>query len=129
LSGETQVGQKKFPEVGVRIRDARKKLKVTQLRLAAQLQLLRITIDSSSIAKIETNRRPVTDIEVVAIARILKIEVSWLFENSDKLFDKTANSNSKRTCVLYRLFRSDQYQNSIKTRQILMTATKHRYSK
>lgn len=73
--------------VGPRIREARKKQKVTQLGLAAQLQLMGVTIDRSAIAKIETNRRPISDIEIAAIARILKVEIAWLFKDSDKLFD------------------------------------------
>ena len=71
--------------VGLRIRKVRKGLKITQMELAAQLQLLGITIDRSGIAKIEGGRRPVSDIEVAAIARILKVSISWLFEDSNQI--------------------------------------------
>ena len=76
--------------VGLRIRQARKKAKITQMELAAQLQLLGIMIDRSGIAKIEGDRRPVSDIEVAAIARIIKVPVSWFFEESDKFFSSAA---------------------------------------
>jgi transcriptional regulator with XRE-family HTH domain len=70
--------------IGLRIRQARKAAHFTQMELAAQLQLMGITIDRSAIAKIETDRRPVSDIEIAAIAKILKVDISWLFEDSNK---------------------------------------------
>ena len=56
------------------------------MTLAAQLQLIGISMDRSAIAKIETGRRPVSDIEVAAIAKVLKKEIPWLYQDSDKLF-------------------------------------------
>jgi transcriptional regulator with XRE-family HTH domain len=47
---------------------------------------MEINIDRSGIAKIETDRRPVSDIEIAAIAKILKVPISWLFEESKELF-------------------------------------------
>jgi transcriptional regulator with XRE-family HTH domain len=52
------------------------------MELAAQLQLLGIIIDRSGIAKLESGRRPASDIEIAAIAKILKVPISWLFEDS-----------------------------------------------
>jgi len=66
--------------VGPRVRKARKESQVTQMELAAQLQLLGISIDRSAIAKLESGRRPASDIEVAAIAKVLKVPISWLFE-------------------------------------------------
>ncbi len=66
--------------VGPRIRKARKESQVTQMELAAQLQLLGISIDRSAIAKLESGSRPASDIEVAAIAKVLKVPISWLFE-------------------------------------------------
>lgn len=74
--------------VGLRIRKARKEAHVTQMELAAQLQLLGITIDRSGIAKLETGKRPASDIEIIAIAKVLKVPISWLFEDSDELFSQ-----------------------------------------
>jgi len=66
--------------VGPRVRKARKESQVTQTELAAQLQLLGISIDRSAITKLESGRRPASDIEVAAIAKVLKVPISWLFE-------------------------------------------------
>jgi len=51
------------------------------------LQLLGITIDRSGIAKLESRRRPASDIEVAAIAKVLKVTIPWLFEESNELLD------------------------------------------
>ena len=77
--------------IGPRICEARKKAHVTQMELAGQLQLLGLKIDRSSIAKIETGRRPVSDVEVAAIARVLKVPITWLFEESDDLLESMKN--------------------------------------
>ena len=74
--------------VGSRVRRARKECRVTQMELAARLQLLGITIDRSSIAKLESGRRPVSDIEVAAIARVLKVPIPWLFEETNEVFSR-----------------------------------------
>jgi len=66
--------------VGVRVRKARKESKVTQSELAARLQVLGIKIDRPAISKLESGSRPVTDIEIAAIAKILRVPISSLFE-------------------------------------------------
>lgn len=68
--------------VGARVRKARKESKITQMELAARLQVLGIKIDRPAISKLESGNRPVTDIEVDAIAKILKVPISWLFEEN-----------------------------------------------
>lgn len=73
--------------IGSRVRKARKESRLTQMELAAQLQLLGITIDRSGIAKMESGRRPASDIEVAAIAKILKVTIPSLFEESKDFFD------------------------------------------
>jgi len=77
--------------IGSRVRKARKESRVTQMELAAQLQLLGITIDRSGIAKLESGRRPASDIEVAAIAKILKVSIPWLFEESNNLLGSLAD--------------------------------------
>ena len=72
--------------IGSRVRKARKESRVTQMGLAAQLQLLGITIDRSGIAKLESGRRPASDIEIIAIAKILNVSIADLFEDSSQLF-------------------------------------------
>lgn len=72
--------------VGPRVREARREARVTQMELAARLQLLGIPIDRSGIAKLESRRRPASDIEVAAIARVLKVPITWLYEETDDAF-------------------------------------------
>lgn len=73
--------------IGSRVRKARKESRVTQMELAARLQVLGITMDRSGIAKLESGRRPASDIEVAAIAKVLKVTIPWLFEESNNLID------------------------------------------
>lgn len=74
--------------VGLRIKGARKNAKMTQMKLAAELQLLGIRIDRSTIAKLESGRRPASDIEIIAIAKILNVSISSLFKDSAELLSK-----------------------------------------
>lgn len=68
--------------VGIRVRQARKAAKppVTQSDLIARLQLLDMNIDQSGLSKIENGQRPVTDIEIVALAKALKVTEGWLLK-------------------------------------------------
>jgi len=70
--------------VGARVRQARKAAKplITQTDLVARLQLLDISIDQSGLSKIEGGQRPVSDIEVVALAKASKVSVAWLLEEA-----------------------------------------------
>ena len=77
--------------VGSRVQKARKEAHVTQMELAARLQVLSVTIDRSGIAKLESGRRPVSDIEVAAIAKVLKVPIPWLFEESNDAFKSREN--------------------------------------
>ena len=67
--------------VGSHVSQARKAAKppITQKDLVARLQVLGMTIDQSGLSKIENQQRPVTDIEVAALAKALKVPVQWLF--------------------------------------------------
>ena len=68
--------------VGARVRQARREAKppITQAELVARLQVLGMKIDQSGLSKLEGGRRPVFDIEVVALAETLKVSVAWLLE-------------------------------------------------
>ena len=70
--------------VGIRVRQARKAAKppITQLDLIARLQLLDMNIDQSGLSKIENGQRPVSDVEVLTLAKALKVSVSWLLEGT-----------------------------------------------
>jgi transcriptional regulator with XRE-family HTH domain len=47
---------------------------------AARLPLKRLKIDQAMISRIEKGERLVTDIEVMTIAKALKVSSSWLIE-------------------------------------------------
>ena len=68
--------------VGSRVRQARRtaKPRITQRDLMARLQVLGMVIDQSGLSKIENGQRPVSDIEVIALAKALKVSVAWLLE-------------------------------------------------
>ncbi len=70
--------------VGARVHQARKAAKppITQLDLVARLQVLGMSIDQSGISKIESGQRPVLDIEVVVLAKALKVSATWLLEGT-----------------------------------------------
>ena len=73
--------------VGPRVRQARRaaKPKITQRDLVARLQVLGIMIDQSSLSKIESGQRPVSDIEVVLLAKALRVSPAWLLEGPEAL--------------------------------------------
>ncbi len=66
--------------IGDRVRQARYKYKskVTQTDLLARLAIRGIELEKTTISKIEAKTRPVTDIELVAIADALGVSVLWL---------------------------------------------------
>jgi len=71
--------------IGSHVRKARKASKITQKDLVAQLQVLGIKIDQAGLSRLENGNRPVTDIEIAAIAEILKVPISRLFEESSDI--------------------------------------------
>lgn len=73
---------KKKNIVGARVYKARRNAKpqITQEDLAARLQLKGMKIDQSMISRIEKGERLVTDYEVKALARALKVSPGWLIE-------------------------------------------------
>jgi transcriptional regulator with XRE-family HTH domain len=66
--------------VGPRIRMARAMAKpsLTQAELSARLATSGVEIDRAGISKIENQGRIVTDIEVKALAKALRVPVDWL---------------------------------------------------
>lgn len=75
--------------IGTRVQQARKanEPQITQIDLVARLQILGVSIDQSGVSKIESGQRPVSDIEVVAFAKALKVSVAWLLEETNDLCD------------------------------------------
>ena len=77
--------------VGLRVRQARKAARppITQTDLVARLQLLGVAIDQSGVSKIENGQRPVSDVEVIALAKALKVSVAWLLQGADAPYHPT----------------------------------------
>ena len=68
--------------VGNKIKMYRTALKMSQQTLSNQLELLGIYVCRGSISRIEDHQRTVTDIELYAFAKVLKVSILDLFEPS-----------------------------------------------
>jgi transcriptional regulator with XRE-family HTH domain len=66
---------------GERIHQARTAQRMTQLELAAKMQVEGVVIEREAISKIETGGRLVTDYELAAFAKVLRVSMDWLIES------------------------------------------------
>lgn len=68
--------------VGRRVQEARLKFSppLSQEELAARLELNGWKISRGTLAKIEAGVRQVTDIELMALSKALKVSADWLFD-------------------------------------------------
>ena len=64
--------------VGARVTQARLALGLKQIDLLAKLQLAGIEISTPALSLLEGQKRPVTDIELNALADVLNVSVDWL---------------------------------------------------
>jgi len=82
--------------VGLRVRQSRKAAKpmITQKELVARLQVLGIMMDQSGLSKIENGQRPVSDIEVVALAKALRVSPSSLLQEHEVSRTSEANRDN-----------------------------------
>lgn len=64
--------------IGARVTQARKAQGMKQIELLAKLQLAGIDISSPALSLLEGQKRPVSDIELNALANILNVSVDWL---------------------------------------------------
>ena len=66
--------------VGRRVREGRVQAtpRVTQVELAARLEVRGLKISQAAISKIENGTRPVSDVEVAALAEALGVSAGWL---------------------------------------------------
>jgi len=65
------------------LREFRQRRGLTQSDLAAQMQVMNVTIDQQMISKIENNTRIVTDFELVCFCRILGVDERKLLGDFD----------------------------------------------
>ena len=66
--------------IGGNLKNLRTKLKISQQELSNKLELLGVYICRGSISRIEDYSRTVTDIELFAIAEVLKIDPKELYK-------------------------------------------------
>lgn len=66
--------------IGPKVRVIRESKGMTQEQLAAKCNLLKWDISRSTLAKIESQVRRVTDEEVALLAKALKVEVGVLYK-------------------------------------------------
>lgn len=64
--------------IGARVTQARKARNMKQHELLAKLQLAGVDISSPALSLLEGQKRPVSDIELNALATILDVSVDWL---------------------------------------------------
>ena len=70
--------------IGARVTKARKEQGMKQVELLAKLQLAGIDISVATLSQLEGQKRPVSDIEINALADILNVSVNWLLGREEK---------------------------------------------
>ena len=63
---------------GQRVKDARKKMKLSQEELAARLQVEGVNIERDSVSRIEIGTRFVADYELLILCKILNVTPAYL---------------------------------------------------
>ena len=64
--------------IGARVTEARKARNMKQVELLAKLQLAGVDMSIPALSLLEGQKRPVSDIELNALADILHVSVDWL---------------------------------------------------
>ena len=64
--------------IGARVTEARLALGLKQVELLAKLQLAGVDMSIPALSLLEGQKRPVSDIELNALADILNVSVDWL---------------------------------------------------
>ena len=64
--------------IGARVTQRRLELEMKQTELLAQLQLAGVDMSIPALSLLEGQKRPVSDIELNALADILHVSVNWL---------------------------------------------------
>ena len=73
----------RFNIIGSKIKDIRKKEKITQEDLCARMQVLGYQISRSDISKIENCNKFIADFEVLGFAKALKKSILDLYDLSE----------------------------------------------
>lgn len=69
--------------IGARVTEARLALGMKQVELLAKLQLAGVDISIPALSLLEGQKRPVSDIELNALADILHVSVDWLLGRTE----------------------------------------------
>ena len=69
--------------IGGNLKKLRSKLKMSQQELSDKLELLGVYVCRGSVSRIEDYSRTVTDIELFAIAEVLKVDPKELYIKDD----------------------------------------------
>ena len=69
--------------VGARVTEARLAKGMKQNELLARLQAVGVDLSTPALSLLEGQRRPVSDIELNALADILEVSVNWLLGRED----------------------------------------------
>lgn len=73
--------------VGANVKIWRKRRRMSQQTLSNKLELLGVYVCRGSVSRIEDGSRTVTDIELIAISKVLHVSLDDLFLNADKYFE------------------------------------------
>ena len=73
--------------VGANVKSLHKKRRMSQQALSNKLELLGVYVCRGSVSRIEDGSRTVTDIELLAISKVLAVSINDLFLNSEKYFE------------------------------------------
>ena len=64
--------------IGARVTQARKAKDIKQVEMLARLQVAGVDMSVPALSLLEGQKRPVSDIELNALADILEVSVDWL---------------------------------------------------
>ena len=63
----------------------RKQMKISQRELADRLQLVGLDVDKNAVQRIEAGKRFVTDIDILALTKVLGCSLSELFGEQESI--------------------------------------------
>ena len=73
--------------VGSNVRALRKRCRISQQALSNKLELLGVYVCRGSVSRIEDGSRTVTDIELLAISKVLGVSINELFSDAEDYFE------------------------------------------
>ncbi|MBQ3550118.1 MAG: helix-turn-helix transcriptional regulator [Clostridia bacterium] len=65
--------------IGQRVKEARINAGLSQQQLSNKLELMAVYVCRGSLSRIENGERAITDIEIDAISKVLKVSLDYLF--------------------------------------------------